>query len=33
MTSKLTREERMQALYDMKVGQVLSLADIENVKM
>jgi hypothetical protein len=33
MTSKLTREERVQALYDLKVGQVLSLADIENVKM
>ena len=33
MTSKLTREERLQALYDLKVGQVLSLADIENVKM
>ena len=33
MTSKLTREERVQALYDMKVGQVLSLDDIENVKM
>lgn len=33
MTSKLTREERVQALYDMKVGQILSLDDIENVKM
>lgn len=33
MTSKLTREERVQALYDLKVGQVLSQADIENVKM
>ncbi|PXK61458.1 hypothetical protein [Klebsiella variicola] len=33
MTSKLTREERVQALYDLKVGQVLSLDDIENVKM
>lgn len=33
MTSKLTREERVQALYDLKVGQVLSLADIENVIM
>ncbi|HHT0566486.1 TPA: DUF551 domain-containing protein [Klebsiella pneumoniae] len=33
MTSKLTKEERVQALYDLKVGQVLSLADIENVKM
>ncbi|WP_069197080.1 hypothetical protein [Klebsiella sp. S1] len=33
MTRKLTREERVQALYDLKVGQVLSLADIENVKM
>lgn len=33
MTSKLTREERVQALCDLKVGQVLSLADIENVKM
>ncbi|WP_163331891.1 hypothetical protein [Klebsiella aerogenes] len=32
MNSKLTREERVQALYDLKVGQVLSLADIENVK-
>lgn len=30
---KLTREERLQALYGLKVGQVLSLADIENVKM
>ena len=30
---KLTREERVQALYDLKVGQVLSLADIETVKM
>ncbi|EPL5251115.1 hypothetical protein LM902_002248 [Klebsiella oxytoca] len=33
MTSKLIREERVQALYDLKVGQVLSMADIENVKM
>ena len=33
MTRKLTREERVQALYDLKVGQVLSQADIENVKM
>ena len=33
MTRKLTREERVQALYDLKVGQVLSMADIENVKM
>lgn len=33
MTSKLTREERVQALYDLEVRQVLSLADIENVKM
>lgn len=33
MTSKLTREKRVQALYDLKAGQVLSLADIENVKM
>ena len=33
MTSKLTREERVQALYDLKVGQVLSQADIESVKM
>lgn len=33
MTSKFTREERVQALYDLKVGQVLSLSDIENVKM
>lgn len=29
MTSKLTREERVQALYELKVGQALSLADIE----
>ena len=33
MNGKLTREERVQALYDLKVGQVLSQADIENVKM
>ncbi|SAL91071.1 conserved hypothetical protein [Klebsiella pneumoniae] len=33
MTSTSTREERVQALYDLKVGQVLSMADIENVKM
>lgn len=33
MTSKLTREERVKALYDLKVGQVISQADIENVKM
>lgn len=31
--TELTREERVQALYDLKVGQVLSQADIENVKM
>ncbi|MFH2557778.1 hypothetical protein ABK736_20355 [Klebsiella aerogenes] len=31
--STITREERVQALYDLKVGQVLSQADIENVKM
>ncbi|WP_448158708.1 hypothetical protein [Escherichia coli] len=33
MISKLTREERVQALYDLKIGQILSLDDIENVKM
>ncbi|HBT7016264.1 TPA: DUF550 domain-containing protein [Klebsiella pneumoniae] len=33
MTSKLTKKERVQALYDLKIGQVLSLDDIENVKM
>ncbi|AHE43255.1 DUF551 domain-containing protein [Klebsiella pneumoniae] len=33
MTSKLTREERVQALCYLKVGQVLSPSDIENVKM
>lgn len=33
MISKLTREERVQALYDLKIGQILSLDDIENIKM
>lgn len=33
MTSKLTKKERVQALYDLKIGQILSLDDIENIKM
>lgn len=33
MTSKLTREERVQSLYDLKIGQVLSQVDIESIKM
>lgn len=33
MTSKLTREERIQCLYDLKIGQVLNQSDIENIKM
>lgn len=33
MTSKLTREERVQSLYDLKIGQVLNPSDIENIKM
>lgn len=33
MTSKLTREERVQSLYDLKIGQVLNQGDIENIKM
>lgn len=33
MTSKLTREERVQALYDLKIGQVLNQSDIESIKM
>lgn len=33
MTSKLTREERIQSLYDLKIGQVLSQSDIESIKM
>lgn len=33
MTSKLTREERVQSLYDLKTGQVLNPSDIENIKM
>ncbi len=33
MTSKLTREERIQSLYDLKTGQVLSQSDIESIKM
>ncbi|WKM72915.1 DUF551 domain-containing protein [Klebsiella oxytoca] len=33
MTRKLTREERIQCLYDLKIGQVLNQSDIENIKM
>lgn len=33
MTSKLTREERIQSLYDLKIGQVLNQSDIESIKM
>lgn len=33
MTRKLTREERVQSLYDLKTGQVLNPSDIENIKM
>lgn len=33
MTSKLTREERLQSLYDLKIGQVLNPSDIESIKM
>lgn len=33
MTSKLTREERIQSLYGLKIGQVLNQSDIENIKM
>lgn len=33
MTSKFTREERVQALYDLKIGQVLNPSDIESIKM
>ncbi|MEM0604399.1 hypothetical protein AAFL38_17880 [Klebsiella grimontii] len=33
MTSKLTREERIQSLYDLKTGKVLSQSDIESIKM
>lgn len=33
MTSKLTREERVQSLYDLKIGQVLNQSDIESIKM
>jgi hypothetical protein len=33
MTSKLTREERVQSLYDLKKGQVLNQSDIESIKM
>lgn len=33
MTRKLTREERVQDLYCLKVGQALSQSDIENIKM
>ncbi|MDH0967727.1 protein Eaa, partial [Klebsiella michiganensis] len=33
MTSKSTREERVQSLYDLKIGQVLNQSDIESIKM
>lgn len=33
MTSKLTREERIQSLYDLKIGQVLNQSDIESIKI
>lgn len=33
MTSKLIREERVQSIYELKVGQVLSQGDIESIKM
>ncbi|WP_265670386.1 hypothetical protein [Klebsiella grimontii] len=33
MTSKLTREERIQSLYDLKIGKVLNQSDIESIKM
>lgn len=31
--STITREERVQALYDLKIGQVLNQSDIESIKM
>lgn len=33
MTSKLTREERVQSLYGLKIGQVLNQSDIESIKI
>lgn len=33
MTSKLTREKRVQSLYGLKIGQVLNPSDIESIKM
>ena len=33
MTRKLTREERVQSLYGLKIGQVLNPSDIESIKM
>ena len=33
MTSKLTREERIQSLYGLKIGQVLNQSNIESFKM
>ena len=33
MTSKLTREERIQSLYDLKIGQALNQSNIESIKM
>ncbi|AUN61092.1 DUF551 domain-containing protein [Klebsiella pneumoniae] len=33
MTSKLTREERVQSLYGLMIGQVLNPSDIESIKM
>lgn len=31
--STITREERVQSLYDLNIGQVLSQSDIESIKM
>ncbi|WP_224322413.1 hypothetical protein [Klebsiella michiganensis] len=31
--TELTREERVQSLYDLKIGQVLNQSDIESIKM
>ncbi|HBY9124630.1 TPA: hypothetical protein ACQ8N1_000979 [Klebsiella pneumoniae] len=33
MTSKLTRDERVQSLYGLKIGQVLNQSDIESIKI
>ncbi|EOG7232149.1 DUF551 domain-containing protein, partial [Klebsiella michiganensis] len=32
MTSKLTREENVQAVFDLKAGYTLGLADVEILK-